>query len=88
MHTVQNDYYFYSRYREGRLGSSWRHIKSCINNVGKHIVFLDGKTGLRLFHFIRISTRPNSLPVNERLDVGFYLLALISGMILKNMRQN
>jgi len=29
-------------YREGRLGSPWRHIKSCINNGGSHLVFIDG----------------------------------------------
>lgn len=29
-------------YREGRLGSPWRHIKACINNAGSHLVFIDG----------------------------------------------
>lgn len=29
-------------YREGRLGSPWRHIKACINNAGNHLVFIDG----------------------------------------------
>ncbi|XP_076464148.1 uncharacterized protein LOC143296215 [Babylonia areolata] len=29
-------------YREGRLGSPWRHIKACINNAGNHLVFVDG----------------------------------------------
>jgi len=29
-------------YREGRLGSPWRHIKACINNGGNHLVFIDG----------------------------------------------
>lgn len=29
-------------YREGRLGSPWRHVKSCINNGGSHLVFIDG----------------------------------------------
>jgi len=30
-------------YREGRLGSPWRHIKACINNAGSHLVFIDGQ---------------------------------------------
>ncbi|XP_070180589.1 uncharacterized protein [Littorina saxatilis] len=29
-------------YREGRLGSPWRHVKACINNAGHHLVFIDG----------------------------------------------
>lgn len=29
-------------FREGRLGSPWRHIKACINNAGNHLVFIDG----------------------------------------------
>ncbi|GFS01016.1 hypothetical protein ElyMa_001085600 [Elysia marginata] len=29
-------------YREGRLGSPWRHVKACINNAGNHLVFIDG----------------------------------------------
>lgn len=29
-------------YREGRLGSPWRHVKACINNGGNHLVFIDG----------------------------------------------
>lgn len=29
-------------YREGRLGSPWRHVKACINNAGTHLVFIDG----------------------------------------------
>ncbi|XP_046375960.2 uncharacterized protein LOC124148746 isoform X2 [Haliotis rufescens] len=28
-------------YRSGRLGSPWRHVKSCINNGGSHLVFID-----------------------------------------------
>ncbi|XP_067682496.1 uncharacterized protein [Haliotis asinina] len=29
-------------YRSGRLGSPWRHVRSCINNGGSHLVFIDG----------------------------------------------
>lgn len=35
-------------YREGRLGSPWRHIKACINNAGNHLVFIDGES---VWHF-------------------------------------
>jgi len=38
-------------YREGRLGSPWRHVKACINNAGNHLVFIDGTVKSEENHF-------------------------------------
>ncbi|KAL8588890.1 hypothetical protein ACOMHN_051484 [Nucella lapillus] len=58
-------------YREGRLGSPWRHIKACINNAGNHLVFIDGTIKSEENHFYPPETMfepPNfSLYVSPRL---------------------
>ncbi|XP_076442008.1 uncharacterized protein LOC143281011 isoform X2 [Babylonia areolata] len=58
-------------YREGRLGSPWRHIKACINNAGNHLVFIDGTIKSEENHFYPPETMfepPNfSLYISPRL---------------------
>lgn len=58
-------------YREGRLGSPWRHLKACINNAGNHLVFIDGTIKSEENYFYPPETQfepPNfSLYVSPRL---------------------